>query len=134
MKIYNDVDDITDKLNVDETTNIFIIKYKCPTELEYEKIRVKFNNALIKYLINMKTDPEYYESIYKTFFNLWKNTAINTNNPSLFDLLKYLTMKNAYNIKKTIFSTISHENLKNKIYHKFITDFIELSSCQNDKI
>jgi hypothetical protein len=127
MKFNNDTFiDVTDKLNIDISNTFIILNYKCPTELDYEKIRIKFNNALLKYLINMKTDPDYYEYIYKDFFNLWKKTAINTSNMPLLSLLKYLTMKDAHYVKKTIFSTISYENLKNKIYYKFISDFIEM--------
>lgn len=113
----NDDDSIPDKIS---RISLYSI------DLEYEKIKIKFNKALLKYLKNIKNDHDYYLHIYNTFFMLWKNVAIQQQNISLFNLLKYLTKNDAYNIKKSIFDTVTYENLKDKLYLKFINDFIKL--------
>ena len=120
--LYNTIINKDHSISTDKTTYISIY----PIELEYEKIKIKFNKALLKYLKNMKNDYDYYLHIYNTFFDLWKKIAIERKNISLFNLLKYLTKKDSYNIKKTIFDTVTYDNLKDTIYIKFINDFIKL--------
>jgi len=96
-------------------------------ELEYERIKIKFNKSLLTHLNNLKNDKDdYYIHVYETFFYLWKKIAVEHNNISLFTLLKYLSKKDAYNSKKTIFDMVTYENLKDKLYSKFIDDFIKM--------
>lgn len=124
--ILTDIDDDT-RLNVDDTIQIDKRISVYSTELEYEKIKIKFNKSLLKYLKNLKDDQDdYHIHVCETFFNLWKKIAIEGNNITLFNLLKYLTKQDAYNIKKTIFDMVTHEYLKDKLYLKFINDFIKM--------
>ena len=116
--------DVTDKLEFDNTREIIKINCKYPIELEFEKIKIKFSNKLIKYLDEVKNDPNYYNHVYEKFFILWKEIAMQNSNISLFSLLKYLTKNEQYNIKRTIFSMVSNENLKDPVYLQFIYDFI----------
>jgi len=116
--------DVTDKLEIDNTREIIKINCKYPIELEFEKIKIKFSNKLMKYLDEVKNDPNYYNHVYENFFILWKEIAIQNGNISLFSLLKYLTKNEQYNIKRTIFSMVSNENLKDPVYLQFIYDFI----------
>lgn len=116
--------DVTDKLEIDNTREIIKINYKYPIELEFEKIKIKFSNKLIKYLDEVKNDPNYYNHVYEKFFILWKEIAMQNSNISLFSLLKYLTKNEQYNIKRSIFSMVSNENLKDPVYLQFIYDFI----------
>jgi hypothetical protein len=123
---YNDdvLIDVTDKLEIDETIHKINIINECPPDIYFEKIKIKFNEALIKYLNNIKNDPMFYEHVYKQFFILWKKIARENQNISLFSLLTFLSQKEAYNIKRTIFDNLTNENLKNSVYLRFINDFI----------
>jgi hypothetical protein len=127
-KLYN-MYDVTDKIIWEinnEEDEIFVIHYRNPIELEYEKLKVKFGNRLIKYLTDIKNDGDYFNRIYENFFTLWRKVAIEKNSMSLFILINYLTKRESYNIKKSIFSSVTNENLKEPIYYKFINDFIGL--------
>lgn len=127
-KIYSPLEDydITNLLTIDDETDIFIINYRHPIELEYEKLKVKFGNKLIKYLTDIKQDGDYFNRIYENFFVMWRKIAIEKNSMSLFILLNYLTKRESYNIKKTIFSSVTNENLNEPIYYKFIIEFVNL--------
>lgn len=118
--------DITDKINIDDEMDIFKINYKYPIELDFERMKTKFGIRLIKYLNDIKNNEEYYNIIFDNFFILWKKIAIENNSMSLFILINYLTKREAYNIKKTIFSIVTNENLKDPFYYKFINEFINL--------
>lgn len=126
-KVY-DICDVTDELthNIDNESEIFFINYRNPIELEYEKLKVKFGIKLIKYLSDIKNDGDYFIRIYENFFILWRKIAIEKNSMSLFILLNYLTKRDSYNIKKTIFSSVTNENLNEPIYYKFISEFVGL--------
>lgn len=117
--------DITHSLVIDNN-DIFIINYRNPIELEYEILKVKFGNKLIKYLNDIKTDEEYFNLIYENFFAIWRKIAIEKENGCLFSLINYLTKRESYNIKKFIFNTITFEKLKEPIYYKFINEFVNL--------
>jgi len=123
-RIKTELIDVTDKLEIDNTREIIKINCKYPIELEFEKIKIKFSNKLIKYLDEVKNDPNYYNHVYEKFFILWKEIATQNGNISLFSLLKYLTKNEQYNIKYTILSMVSNENLKDPVYLQFIYDFI----------
>lgn len=127
-KIYSPLEDydITNLLIIDDETDIFIINYRHPIELEYERLKVKFGNKLIKYLTDIKNDGDYFNRIYENFFVMWRKIAIEKNSMSLFILLNYLTKRESYNIKKTIFSSVTNENLNEPIYYKFIIEFVNL--------
>ena len=117
--------EITHSLTVDDN-DIFIINYRDPVELEYERLKVRFGNKLIKYLNDIKNDTEYFNRIYEKFFVLWRKLAIEKNSMSLFILLNYLTRRESYNIKNTIFSNVTYENLNDPIYYKFVCEFVNL--------
>lgn len=120
--------EISDALTVDpcDTNDMIVINYKYPIELEYEKVKIKFGNKLIEYLTHIKNEPEYFNHIYERFFLIWKKIAIEKNSTSLFILINYLTKKEAYNIKNTIFSNLTNENLSETVYYKFICEFNHL--------
>lgn len=122
-KLYDITDEIVHNVNDEE---IFIINYKNPIELEYEKIKIKFGNKLIKYLTDIKMNEEYFNNIYNNYFILWRKKAIENNSMSLFILLNNLTKRESYNIKNTIFSSVTNENLNEPIYYKFVTEFMSL--------
>lgn len=126
-KVYN-ICDVTDELthNIDNESEIVVINYRNSLEIEYEKIKVKFGIKLIKYLSDIKNEGDYFAIIYENFFILWRKIAIAKNSMSLFSLLNYLTKRESFNIKKTIFSSVTNENLNEPIYYKFISDFITL--------
>jgi hypothetical protein len=126
QRIKTELLDVTDKLEIDNTREIIKINCKYPIELEFEKIKIKFSNKLIKYLDEVKNNPTYYNHVYEKFFILWKEIAMQNSNISLFSLLKYLTKDEQFNIKRTIFSMVSNENLKDPVYLQFICDFIGL--------
>jgi hypothetical protein len=106
---------------------VFPAHHKYFNELEFEKLKLKFSKAFIKYINNIKSEPDYYEHVYKEFFILWKKISVERQNISLFELLKYLTKSNPYMIKKSIFDTVSNDKLKDKLYLKFINDFININ-------
>ena len=118
--------DITDKIKIDDEKDIFKINYKYPLELDFERMKTKFGIRLIKYLNDIKNNEEYYNIVFDNYFILWKKIAIENNSMSLFILINYLTKREAYNIKKTIFSLVSNDNLKDAFYYKFISEFINL--------
>jgi len=118
--------DITDKIVIVDENDIFKINYKYPVELDFERMKTKFGIRLIKYLNDIKNNEEYYNIIFDNFFILWKKIAIENNSKSLFILINYLTKREAYNIKKTIFSLVTNDNLKDPFYYKFISEFINL--------
>ena len=118
--------DITDKITIDDENDIFKINYKYPVELDFERMKTKFGIRLIKYLNDIKNNEEYFNIVFDNFFILWKKIAIENNSMSLFILINYLTKREAYNIKKTIFSLVSNDNLKDPFYYKFISEFINL--------
>lgn len=125
---YYDLDDydITDKIKIDDDNDIFKINYKYPVEIDFERMKTKFGIRLIKYLNDIKNNEEYFNIVFDNFFILWKKIAIENNSMSLFILINYLTKREAYNIKKTIFSLVSNDNLKDAFYYKFISEFINL--------
>lgn len=118
--------DITDKIKIDDDNDIFKINYKYPVELNFERMKTKFGIRLIKYLNDIKNNEEYFNIVFDNYFILWKKIAIENNSMSLFILINYLTKREAYNIKKTIFSLVSNDNLKDPFYYKFINEFINL--------
>ena len=118
--------DITDKIKIDDDNDIFKINYKYPVEIDFERMKTKFGIRLIKYLNDIKNNEEYFNIVFDNFFILWKKIAIENNSMSLFILINYLTKREAYNIKKTIFSLVSNDNLKDPFYYKFISEFINL--------
>jgi hypothetical protein len=118
--------EISDSLYPSDPNEVFVINYKYPIEIEYEKIKVKFGKKLFAYLNDIKHEPTYFNKIYEKFFNIWKKIAIEKNSMSLFILINYLTKKEAYNIKNTIFGNVNDENLSEKVYYKFICEFISL--------
>lgn len=118
--------DITNLLTIDDETDIFIINYRYPIELEYEKIKIKFGNKLNKYFTDIKNDGDYFNCIYEIFLAIWKKIAIEKKNRKLFILLNHLTKRECYNIKKTIFSIVTNDNLNDPLYYKFIIEFINL--------
>lgn len=118
--------DITDKIVIADEKDIFKINYKYPIELDFERMKTKFGIRLIKYLNDIKNNEEYYNIIFDNYFILWKKIAIENNSMSLFILINYLTKREAYNIKKTIFSLVTNDNLKDPFYYKFISEFINL--------
>lgn len=124
-KALNDYE-ISDTLTISDETEAIVIKYKYPIELEYEKIRIKFGNKLINYLNNIKNNEEYFNNVYENFFIIWRKLAIEKNSMSLFILLNSLTKRESYNIKNSIFRSVTHENLNEPIYYKFITEFVNL--------
>lgn len=126
-KLYNAYD-ITNCFSYSEICDdvIFIINYKDPIELKYENLKVKFGKKLIKYLNNIKNDDNYFNRIYDKYFELWKKTAIDKKSSNLFNLIDYLTKREAYNIKNFIFSSVTNEKLKEPIYYKFISEFSNL--------
>ncbi len=128
-KLYDiDIYDITDEIvyKIKDDGELFVINHKNPIELEYEKIKIKFGNKLIKYLTDIKNNEEYFNNIYKNFFVIWRKIAIENNSMGLFVLLNNLTQKECYNIKNSIFSSVTNENLNESIYYKFITEFANL--------
>lgn len=118
--------DITDKIKIDDDNDIFKINYKYPVEIDFERMKTKFGIRLIKYLNDIKNNEEYYNIVFENYFMLWKKIAIDNNIMSLFILINYLTKREAYNIKKTIFSLVENDNLKDPFYYKFISEFINL--------
>ena len=96
-------------------------------ELKYEKLKLKFSKAFMQYVNHIKSDPNYYEHVYKEFFILWKKISVERENIPLFELLKHLTKQNSYMVKKSIFDSISNEKLKDKLFLKFIKDFININ-------
>ena len=77
-------------------------------------------------MTDVKNDEDYFNLVYAKFFILWRNIAIEHNSANLLFLLKYLTKRECYNIKKTIFGIVTNEHLNEPIYYEFITAFIEL--------
>ena len=128
-KLYDiDIYDITNEIvyQIKDDDELFVINHKNPIELEYEKIKIKFGNKLIKYLTDIKNNEEYFNNVYKNFFVIWRKIAIENNSMGLFILLNNLTQKECYNIKNSIFSSVTNENLNESIYYKFITEFVNL--------
>jgi len=127
----NDSDSFIVKNNKDKLFdlehNLFSVHHKYFNELEYEKLKLKFSKAFMQYINNIKSDPNYYEHVYKEFFMLWKKISVERENIPLFELLKHLSKQNSYMIKKSIFDSISTEKLKDKLFLKFINYFININ-------